>query len=134
MALANWRFPWVQRQTLAGKTFLASWAAIFGMVTHADHYLLQWETNHRVQSERWRTMARNELAAQGTVPSETAMRAWKAAYDTKLRATLDTASTAPAPAAAAGAATATPEGRSQVLQELELAKHEKEGGVDAPSA
>jgi hypothetical protein len=31
MALANWRFPWVQRQTLAGKTFLASWVAIFGV-------------------------------------------------------------------------------------------------------
>ncbi|TNY24645.1 hypothetical protein DMC30DRAFT_385897 [Rhodotorula diobovata] len=40
MTLANWRFPWVQRQTLAGKTFLASWAAIFGMVTHAGAFTL----------------------------------------------------------------------------------------------
>ncbi|GAA5830977.1 hypothetical protein JCM3770_001065, partial [Rhodotorula araucariae] len=65
--------------------------------------------------------------------SETAMRAWKAAYDAKLRATLDAAPAAPT-AAAPAAATATPEVRSQVLQELELAKHEKEGGVDSPRA
>ncbi|KPV74927.1 uncharacterized protein RHOBADRAFT_65104 [Rhodotorula graminis WP1] len=137
MALANWRFPWVQRQTLAGKTCVASWVAIFGMVTHADHYLLEWEQQHRVQSERWRTMARNELAAKGTVPSETAMRAWKASYDAKLRATRDAQTTAPeSPAAAAAPAgiASVEGGRSQVLQELEAAKHEKEGGVDAPNA
>ncbi|GAA5877154.1 hypothetical protein JCM3774_003317 [Rhodotorula dairenensis] len=123
MALANWRFPWVRRQTLAGKSFLVMWATIFGMVTHADHYLLKWEHEHRVQSERWRTAARSELAAQGTVPSESAMRAWKADYDAKLRATVDSpvSATQDAPSKAA-----TPqEGRSAVLQELELAKQDK---------
>jgi hypothetical protein len=55
------------------------------------------------------------------------MRAWKADYDAKLRATLESrnaaAATTPSPAAAG-------EGeRSAVLQELELGKHEKEGGV-----
>ncbi|BGP24736.1 hypothetical protein Rt10032_c02g1160 [Rhodotorula toruloides] len=130
MALAQWRYPWVQKQTLAGKSFLVMWGTIFGMVTYADHYLLQWETEHRMQSERWRTQARSELAAQGTVPSESAMRAWKTAYDAKLRGTLDSSASVPTAAPAAPIA----EGRSQVLQELELAKQEKTGGVDKTSA
>ncbi|PRQ71453.1 hypothetical protein AAT19DRAFT_10311 [Rhodotorula toruloides] len=177
MALAQWRYPWVQKQTLAGKAFLVMWGTIFGvrcevewtrlldrqnadellalliliqMVTYAgaslpslsapyaqpltlrrtDHYLLQWEAEHRMQSERWRTQARSELAAQGTVPSESAMRAWKTAYDSKLRSTLDSSASAPASAPAGQ----TAEGRSQVLQELELAKQEKTGGVDRTSA
>ncbi|SGY20820.1 BQ5605_C016g08150 [Microbotryum silenes-dioicae] len=77
VALCNWRFPWMQRQTLAGKAFLTMWGTIFGMVTHADHYLLKWEAEHRRKAEEWRTRARIELAAQGLVPSETTMRAWK---------------------------------------------------------
>ncbi|SCZ88191.1 BZ3500_MvSof-1268-A1-R1_Chr2-1g04248 [Microbotryum saponariae] len=71
------RFPWMQRQTLAGKAFLTMWGTIFGMVTHADYYLLKWEAEHRRKAEEWRTRARIELAAQGSVPSETTMRAWK---------------------------------------------------------
>ncbi|BGP32209.1 hypothetical protein JCM10296v2_003989 [Rhodotorula toruloides] len=130
MALAQWRYPWVQKQTLAGKAFLVMWGTIFGMVTYADHYLLQWEAEHRMQSEQWRTQARSELAAQGTVPSESAMRAWKTAYDSKLRNTLDSSASPSTGAPAAQSA----EGRSQVLQELELAKQEKAGGVDRTSA
>ncbi|GAA5983492.1 hypothetical protein JCM10908_000307 [Rhodotorula pacifica] len=119
-------FPWVQRQTLAGKSFLVMWATIFGMVTHADHYLLKWEHEHRVQSERWRTAARSELAAQGTVPSESAMRAWKANYDAKLRATVDSPVSATQDAPASAAPVAPQEGgRSAVLEELELAKQDK---------
>lgn len=148
------------------------------MVTHADHYLLEWEGKHRQEAERWRTLARNGaffpmlqthpsrrspyraftdipspilqsslrrelfrsspfLSSKSVSPadfsrfhsSETAMRAWKADYDAKLRSTLE----------AQSAATATPpeaggEGeRSAVLQELELAKHEKDGGVGVAS-
>ncbi|GAA5988426.1 hypothetical protein JCM11641_005338 [Rhodosporidiobolus odoratus] len=122
MFLANWRFPWVRRQTLAGKVFLASWASIFGMVTHADHYLLEYEKGHRASQERWRTMARNELAAKGVVPSETHMREWKADYDSKLRDTLEskTAASSSAPSAAAAAGAQGEEGRSKVLQEIEV--------------
>ncbi|BGP16313.1 hypothetical protein JCM10213_006469 [Rhodosporidiobolus nylandii] len=125
MFLANWRFPFVRRQTLAGKVFLASWASIFGMVTHADHYLLQYEQRHRAESERWRTMARNELAAQGVVPSETHMREWKAEYDAKTRATLESQVSAPSPTDAAAAGTASEEGKSEVLRELKLGEQEK---------
>ncbi|GAA6013802.1 hypothetical protein JCM10207_008196 [Rhodosporidiobolus poonsookiae] len=130
MVLANWRFPFVRRQTLAGKTFLASWVAIFGMVTHADHYLLEYEKTHRAEQERWRTKARNELAAQGLVPSETAMRTWKANYDAQLQATRDATVAAPTPVEAMALGTGS-EQRSGVMQELELAKQEKTGGVDA---
>ncbi|GAA5870888.1 hypothetical protein JCM1840_002720 [Sporobolomyces johnsonii] len=132
VALANWRFPWMQRQTLAGKAFLVSWVTIFGMVTHADHYLLNWEQEHRVASERWRTQARNELSAQGLVPSETAMRRWKEDYDARLRETVDSApsqATQP-PAPATTTTAAAGEQQSAVLKELELAKtkaHEAEG-------
>lgn len=59
------------------------------------------------------------------------MRQWKAEYDAKLRATVNAPTDAPsAPAPATGNAAS----RSTVMQELELAKHEKEGGVDAPRA
>lgn len=56
------------------------------MVIYADHYLLDWEREHKAINERWRTMARNELAATGTVPNETTMRAWKARKDREFAA------------------------------------------------
>ncbi|KAK4049483.1 hypothetical protein OIO90_005434 [Microbotryomycetes sp. JL221] len=81
MLFANYRYPFVRRQTLAGKAFLTCWGTVFGMVIYADHYLLDWERQHRAESEKWRTAARKELSAQGVVPSETSMRKWKAAFD-----------------------------------------------------
>lgn len=64
------------------------------------------------------------MAAQGTVPSESAMRAWKANYDAKVRATIDSPvlATQDAPSQAAAS---SQEGRSAVLEELELAKQDK---------
>ncbi|GAA5916006.1 uncharacterized protein JCM6883_006249 [Sporobolomyces salmoneus] len=121
-------YPWVQRQTLAGKAFLVMWATIFGMVTHADHYLLQYEAEHRVASEKWRTQARNELAAKGIVPSETAMRHWKSEYDNKLRSTLDST---PAPSTTTPTAGNVAIEQSKILKELDLGKkkEEEKGGV-----
>ncbi|KAI5475178.1 hypothetical protein MNV49_001865 [Pseudohyphozyma bogoriensis] len=86
VALAHWRFPLVRRQTLAGKAFLTMWGTIFGMVTHADHYLLEWEEQHRRASEKWRNQARAEMAGQGLIPTETSMRQWKAKKDAELEA------------------------------------------------
>lgn len=64
------------------------------------------------------------------------MRAWKASYDAKLRATRDAPTEVPpSPAAAAApAGVSTLEGQGKVVRELEVAKREKEGGVDAPGA
>ncbi|GAA5940807.1 uncharacterized protein JCM15063_000885 [Sporobolomyces koalae] len=121
MALAQWRFPLVQRQTLAGKAFLVMWATIFGMVTHADHYLLQYEAEHRVAAEKWRTQARNELAGQGIVPSETAMRKWKEDYDNSLRATLESPTATPVSTPSTNANNVAIE-QSKILQELGLDK------------
>lgn len=52
------------------------------------------------------------------------MRAWKANYDAKVRATIDSpvSATQDAPSRAAAA---PQEGRSAVLEELELAKQDK---------
>ncbi|GAA5838813.1 hypothetical protein JCM3766R1_004217 [Sporobolomyces carnicolor] len=132
MALAQWRYPWVQRQTLAGKAFLVMWATIFGMVTHADHYLLQYEAEHRVASEKWRTQARNELAAQGIVPSETAMRTWKVDYDNRLRSTLDSSATSvPSSPSSSTTPSSVAIEQSKILQELELGKkkEQEKGGI-----
>ncbi|BGP32208.1 hypothetical protein JCM10296v2_003988 [Rhodotorula toruloides] len=87
VALANWRF-------------LVSWGTIFGMIIYADHYLLKWEQDHRIQAERWREMARRELSAKGIIASETTMQRWKTDFDLKQSspATLSSAtSSSPAP-------------------------------------
>lgn len=39
-----------------------SWGTIAGMVILADRYLLEWEREHRIASERWRSVARNGLS------------------------------------------------------------------------
>lgn len=92
MLLANWRFPLVRRQTLAGKAFLTMWGTIFGMSIYSDKYLIAYEQHQRASSERWRNRARQELSAQGTIPTESLMMQWKAKRDAELRATLDGAS------------------------------------------
>ncbi|KAK4046533.1 hypothetical protein OIV83_005985 [Microbotryomycetes sp. JL201] len=128
MLFANYRFPFVRRQTLAGKAFLTSWGTVFGMVIYADHYLLDWERKHKAESERWRTAARKELSGQGIVPSETSMRKWKANYDAEnarkyqqeqeaAAATAALANQSPAANEAVGTATAIP-ADSAILKEL----------------
>lgn len=59
------------------------------MVTYADKYLLTWEAQHRFQTERWRDLARRELAGTGIVPNETTMRAWKKKRDEEERVKLE---------------------------------------------
>ncbi len=49
-----------------------------------DRYLLAWEHQHRINEEKWRSLARSELAGMGTVPNETTMRAWKAKRDEEM--------------------------------------------------
>ncbi|KAM0752737.1 hypothetical protein T439DRAFT_323351 [Meredithblackwellia eburnea MCA 4105] len=114
MLLANWRYPLVRRQTLAGKSFLVMWGTIFGLVTHADKYLLRWEDEHRIASERWRNVARTELASKGVIPSETMMQDWKRQKDLE-------ANEARAAAALANASKLE-EGKSVVLEELAKVK------------
>ncbi|KAK4335377.1 hypothetical protein RTBOTA2_004125 [Rhodotorula toruloides] len=111
VALANWRFPLVRRQTLAGKAFLVSWGTIFGMIIYADHYLLKWEQDHRIQAERWREMARRELSSKGIIASETTMQKWKSDFDLK--------NSSPAPlSSATSSSPALQVSESRILEEL----------------
>lgn len=55
------------------------------MVTYADKYLLTWERHQRMVSEKWRSQARAELAATGTVPNERTMQEWKRRKDEQTR-------------------------------------------------
>ncbi|KAJ8294105.1 hypothetical protein OF846_002675 [Rhodotorula toruloides] len=104
-------FPLVRRQTLAGKAFLVSWGTIFGMIIYADHYLLKWEQDHRIQAERWREMARRELSAKGIIASETTMQKWKTDFDLK-----NSSSAVLSPATSVSPAPQV--GESRILEEL----------------
>ncbi|BGP16312.1 hypothetical protein JCM10213_006468 [Rhodosporidiobolus nylandii] len=115
MIAANYRFPFVARQTLAGKAFVVSWFTIFG------RYLLGWEASHRAESEKWRELARRDIAARGSIPTETAMRAWKAENDARLAA-----NAAPPIATSPSPVTPPPEAQSKVLKELQAGKVAKE--------
>ncbi|GAA5856767.1 hypothetical protein JCM8547_008831 [Rhodosporidiobolus lusitaniae] len=134
MALAQWRFPLVRRQTLAGRAFVVSWGSIFGMVIYADHYLLEWEQAHKREQEKWREAARRDLSSRGSIPTESAMRAWKVGNDARLAAAVPSSSlspssspspspssdsTAPAPTQASA-----PE-QSKVLDELQAVREAK---------
>ncbi|GAA5898153.1 hypothetical protein JCM6882_003338 [Rhodosporidiobolus microsporus] len=125
MLFANHRYPLVARHTLAGKAFVVSWFSIFGMVINADHYLLEWEQQHRIASEKWRELARKELAAKGTIPTETAMRAWKVDHDTRLAAAVPSLPSASSPSAPS----LSPSPHSKVLDEIKVLREEKEAAT-----
>jgi len=75
------QFPLVRRQTLAGKTFLASWFGIFGLVTQADKYLLRFEAYNRIHDNAIRDKAMADLSSKGMLPTEHAIRQWRDRYD-----------------------------------------------------
>lgn len=81
----NGRFPFMRRQTLAGKAFLVMGGTIFGMIYHADKYLLAWEHVHRIEEERWRGRARRALVGGGRVPDESGMREWRRVEEERVR-------------------------------------------------
>lgn len=47
IALCHWRYPWMRRQTLAGKAFLTFWGSALGMTVYADKYLIRSVVNSR---------------------------------------------------------------------------------------
>lgn len=77
MYLANLRFPWVQRQTLAGKAFVVSSFGIFGLVVSADSHLLSHERQQGSVENEVRRRALEDLSANhGIVASEGQIRRW----------------------------------------------------------
>ncbi|BGP24737.1 hypothetical protein Rt10032_c02g1159 [Rhodotorula toruloides] len=65
------------------------------MIIYADHYILKWEQDHRIEAERWREMARRELSAKGIVASERTMQKWKQEFDLKKSSASALSSAAP---------------------------------------
>ncbi|TIA93345.1 hypothetical protein E3P99_00120 [Wallemia hederae] len=75
--LANMRFPWMQRQTLAGKAFVVSSFSIFGLVVSADSHLLSHERQQGSVENEVRRRALEDLSEKhGIVASEGQIRRW----------------------------------------------------------
>lgn len=71
------RSPLCSRQTLALKGFLVSSASVTGLVMGADNYLLKYESQQRYHENELRRKARNDLARQGIIATESEIRRWK---------------------------------------------------------
>ncbi|KAA1466124.1 hypothetical protein DENSPDRAFT_846668 [Dentipellis sp. KUC8613] len=74
--VAHYTWPWFRRQTLAGKGFLVS--ILYGLVTAADHALLNHEHEQRVAEASLRREARLDLARRGMVATESEILKWRA--------------------------------------------------------
>lgn len=69
------RFPWMRRQTLAGKAFLTFWGTAFGMVTYAvsrrelsrtlSHYKTD-DTYHRPSETDAHSPSRHDMCRTST--------------------------------------------------------------------
>lgn len=73
------------RQTLALKGFLVSSASVTGLVMGADNYLLKYESQQRYQENELRRKARNDLARQGIIATESEIRRWKQRKEAEIR-------------------------------------------------
>ncbi|TFY69438.1 hypothetical protein EVG20_g3154 [Dentipellis fragilis] len=76
--VAHYSWPWFRRQTLAGKGFLVSIFTVYGLVTAADHALLNHEHEQRVAEANMRREARFDLARRGMVATESEILKWRA--------------------------------------------------------
>lgn len=76
--LGHLTWPWFRRQTWGLKGFLVSSAGVFGLTIGADNYLLRYESHQRLEENDMRRQARNELAKEGIIATETEIRKWKA--------------------------------------------------------
>ncbi len=75
-------FP--SRQTWGLKGFLISSSSVFGLTIGADNYLLRYEGQQRIEENDLRRQARNELAREGIIATETEIRRWKARREQKI--------------------------------------------------
>lgn len=121
VAIAHYASPVFRRQTWALKGFLVSsgkpsgtlgicWegmadpsASIFGLVVGADDHLLKYESHLREAENDIRRQARNALAREGRIATESEIRRWR-----DRQATLAKTEQAPN-----GAAMDTPDKRDQ---------------------
>ncbi|CAK5263078.1 unnamed protein product, partial [Mycena citricolor] len=75
--IAHYSWPWFRRQTFPFKGFLVCTSTLFGMVISAEAALQEFEAVRRHEENEIRNRARLDLARQGIIPTETALRKWK---------------------------------------------------------
>ncbi|KAG7445868.1 uncharacterized protein BT62DRAFT_1076287 [Guyanagaster necrorhizus] len=79
--IAHYAWPWYRRQPMSFKGFLVTTSGVFGLVFGAEHALLEYEAERRVQENAVRRQARLELTRRGIVPTETEINKWRLAKE-----------------------------------------------------
>ncbi|ODO07019.1 hypothetical protein I350_04386 [Cryptococcus amylolentus CBS 6273] len=75
--VGHYTWPVFARQTLGLKAFITSSATMCGLVIGADDHLLRFEHGMRAEENELRRQARNALALEGKIASETEIRKWR---------------------------------------------------------
>ncbi|KAK0242281.1 hypothetical protein EDD85DRAFT_946427 [Armillaria nabsnona] len=79
--IVHYAWPWYRRQPMSFKGFLVVTSGVFGLVFGAEHALLEYEAERRVQENAVRRQARLELTRRGIVPTETEINKWRLAKE-----------------------------------------------------
>ena len=75
-----------RRQAIGLKAFIISSSTIAGLVFGAEKYLLRFESQQRESENDMRRQARNDLARQGIIATETEIKKWKTQRDDREKA------------------------------------------------
>lgn len=82
--IGHYTWPTFRRQTLGLKAFITSSATICGLVIGADNHLLKHEHGFREAENEIRRKARNSLALEGKIASESEIRKWREKYEKEM--------------------------------------------------
>ncbi|AAW43551.2 hypothetical protein CNBE1050 [Cryptococcus deneoformans B-3501A] len=82
--IGHYTWPTFRRQTLGLKAFITSSATICGLVIGADSHLLKHEHGFREAENEIRRKARNSLALEGKIASESEIRKWREKYEKEM--------------------------------------------------
>ena len=75
-----------RKQAIGLKAFIISSSTLAGLVFGAEKYLLRFESQQRETENDMRRQARNDLARQGIIATETEIKKWKGQRDEKEKA------------------------------------------------
>ncbi|KAJ7499097.1 hypothetical protein FB451DRAFT_1016050, partial [Mycena latifolia] len=76
--ISHYSWPFFRRQTFQFKGFLVCTCTVFGLVIGAEKALQEYEAVRRLEENTIRKEARLDLARRGIIPTETAIRNWRA--------------------------------------------------------
>ncbi|KAJ7179813.1 hypothetical protein C8R43DRAFT_970532 [Mycena crocata] len=79
--ITHYSWPFFRRQTLQFKGFLVCTCTVFGLVLGAEKALQEYKAVRRWEENSIRKEARLDLARRGIIPTETAIKKWKADND-----------------------------------------------------